>query len=384
MYRIAHALPFPTVGGTEHATLRVARAVAGLGFESVAVYPNGAAAVAELFRADNIEVVPYDLSHPSYRHPRQFLQNSSRLAGELRRRRIDLLHCSDLGSAYYAGLAGRLAGVPVLCHIRNRWDQISLRDRSFLRLLVDRFAFVSRSTWKQFAFPVRPNRGRVIYDGFAIPEELVGSEKLCSEVHREFGIHANSSIVTMVARVALQKDHPTLIRAAARVVYAFPGVHFLLIGPLLLDQSYFKELTALIDSLGLGAHFTFTGYRNDTQRLIAAGDLTVLCTHQEGLPLVILEAMACAKPVIATAVDGIPEIVADGETGLLHAHGDAEQLADRILFLLNDPVASARLGLAGRQRCRDYFSFEFAQSMAAYYRDILAAPFLHRVLGWRL
>ena len=386
-------LPFPTVGGTEHATLRIARAVSTLGYESVAFYCRAATTVAEFFRRADLEVAPYDPVFPSYIRPWRFLQNSIRLAGDLRRRRIDLVHCSDLLGAYYAGLAGRLAGLPVLCHIRNRWDKISPRERGFLRS-VDRFAFVSHATWQHFGIRVGPERGRVIYDGIDLSEEQVAPNQLRHEVFQELGIAPKSTVVTMVARLAAQKDHPTLARAAARVAARFPDVHFLIVGalpsPEAEDRTYFTELMTLIESLGLLTRFTFTGYRSDTSRLVAASDVVVLCTHAEGLPLVVLEAMAYAKPVVATAVDGIPEIIKDGETGLLHAHEDAEQLGDQLLFLLKDPDGAVRLGKAGRQFCRERFGqAQFAESMAAYYRDVIEASSSGRLLakwlrgGWR-
>ncbi len=370
-------LPFPTVGGTEHATLRIARAVSSLGFESVAFYCRTATTVADFFRIAELEVAPYDPVFPSYIRPRRFLQNSIRLADDLRRRRIDLVHCSDLLAAYYAGLAGRLAGLPVMCHIRSRRDAISLRERGFL-CPVDRYAFVSRATWQEFGIRVGPERGQVIYDGIEVPEEQVALPHLRREVLQEFGIPLSSKVVTMVARLGAAKDHPTLARAAARVAATFPGVHFLMVGafpsPEAEARTYFAELKTLIESLGLIARFTFTGYRSDTSRLVAASDIIVLCTHAEGLPLVVLEAMAYAKPVIATAVDGIPEVIKDGETGLLHAHEDAVQLGDQLLFLLKDPEGAVRLGRAGQQFCRERFGqAQFAESMAAYYRDILGA-----------
>ncbi len=101
-------------------------------------------------------------------------------------------------------------------------------------------------------------------------------------------------------------------------------------------------------------------------------DVFALSTHYEGLPLVILEAMAQAKPVIATAVDGIPEIVIDGETGLLHGHLDDAQLAANIISLLQDEARAAKLGEAGYEFVKKNFSKEqFAMNMVNLYRETL-------------
>jgi glycosyltransferase involved in cell wall biosynthesis len=105
---------------------------------------------------------------------------------------------------------------------------------------------------------------------------------------------------------------------------------------------------------------------------MSAFDVFVLCTHFEGLPLVILEAMARGRPVVATAVDGIPEIVIDGRTGLLHPHGDAETLAARLLSLLEDEALAARIGGAGREFVKMEWGRErFAANMARLYEDVL-------------
>jgi glycosyltransferase involved in cell wall biosynthesis len=123
---------------------------------------------------------------------------------------------------------------------------------------------------------------------------------------------------------------------------------------------------------GVASRFVFTGFRTDVARLMSALDVFVLCTHFEGLPLVILEAMARGRPVVATAVDGIPEIVIDGRTGLLHTHGDAEALASRLLSLLEDDALAARLGGAGREFVKMEWSRErFAANMARLYGDVL-------------
>jgi glycosyltransferase involved in cell wall biosynthesis len=114
--------------------------------------------------------------------------------------------------------------------------------------------------------------------------------------------------------------------------------------------------------------FVFAGFRQDIHRLMLAADMSVLCTHFEGLPLVLIEAMAAECPCVATAVDGIPESVSDGVTGLLHDHEDAEGLAAAIARLADAPHLAHRMGANARAEAERRFSQDrFARDALALY-----------------
>lgn len=371
--RIAHILPFPSVGGTEHATVRIAKAVDPGRFTSIAFCIPSAGPVRQFVSDLGIPCTTYEPPVPSYRHGRAYLHLSIRLARELRRRHVDVVHCSDLQAAHQVALAGRLAGLPVLCHIRNRFESMSRRDRSFL-WMVHKFVFVSRDTWRHFAYHVSPKRGTVVYDGIEVPATDDETMDYLS-VRREFGIPEHAPVIGMMARIAPQKDFATLARAAARIRKVQPDVRFLIAGDYASEknQRHYREVQAVVRDNGVAESFIFTGYRDDVPRLINALDVFVLSTHCEGLPLVILEAMARAKPVVATAVDGIPEIVHHGESGLLFPHEDDETLASQITRLLTDREWGRRLGSAGRDLVRSAFSSaQFAASMNAVYDSMLS------------
>ncbi|MCA1621772.1 MAG: glycosyltransferase [Acidobacteria bacterium] len=280
-------MPWAAVGGTEHATLRVARATEGAGFGHVMFCRRDAPEVRDFFAAEGFETESYDPVEPSYRRATKYARDSYRLAREFRRRRVHLVHCADVAAAFTAGLAGLMAGV--------------------------------------------------------------------------------------VARVSPQKDFPTLARAAALVSAERRDVRFMVVGDYEeANREHYDEVRRSLADAGVESRFVFTGFRTDVARLMSAFDVFVLCTHFEGLPLVILEAMARGRPVVATAVDGIPEIVLDGKTGLLHPHEDAGALAARLLSLLGDEAYAARLGGAGREFVKMEWSRErFAENMAAAYRDAL-------------
>jgi hypothetical protein len=197
-------------------------------FSSIAFCLRGAEPVRAFIANSGIRSVSYDPPVPSYRHAASFLRSSLALAREFRRHRVDLVHCADLEAAHQAGVAGWLARLPVLCHIRNRFDDISLRDRSFL-FPVRKFVFVSRDTWRRFAYSVTPHRGVVVYDGI---EEGVaaGADNAGASVRREFNVPAGAPLVGMMARVAPQKTSrrsrglpPAFSRSSPRPGFSSPG-----------------------------------------------------------------------------------------------------------------------------------------------------------------
>jgi glycosyltransferase involved in cell wall biosynthesis len=189
------------------------------------------------------------------------------------------------------------------------------------------------------------------------------------------GIAPSTRLVGMVARVSAQKDYPTLVSAAQEVIAHHPDVHFIVVGQYSGVPVYAEHhvmAMRLIDERGLTRHFTFTDHRDDVSRVISAMDVCVLSTHQEGLPLVILEAMAQSKPFIGTRVGGIPEIVRDGETGLLVPHADVPALANAIGRVLDDDMLAARLGAGGLRLVRGEFSMaQFQERSRALYRAVL-------------
>ena len=373
---IAHILPWPSVGGTEQATLRLARAVAS-SYRSKIFCLSDAHAVSRMFSDEGFETVPYRPITPSYRHLNRFLRDSYALSQEFKRNEIGVVHCADVLAGFYAAVAGRMANLPVLCHVRNRYEDLRRHDALFLRA-VNKFIFVSHDTRRRFACRVSPRKAQIIHDGIRVPRGVSdpsAAHETRKTVRAEFGLPERTKIVGMVARVAPQKDYETLAHAAATIAAVHPYVRFLIVGDNSLEQvhreHYLKIKHALVE-LGVDPLFVFTGFRRDVGRLIAAMDVFVLSTHLEGFPLVILEALARAKPVVATAVDGIPEIIVDGVTGRLFAPRDYQGLAAQVISLLDSEEYAVRLGEAGRSTVESDFSSErFAASMLDLYDRVL-------------
>jgi glycosyltransferase involved in cell wall biosynthesis len=369
--RIAHILRWSSVGGTEIATLRLMQHLPQ--FTHLAFLATEPSRAGALFADASFPVIPYRSAELSLRWPLPFIRSSIDLARNLRRFRANLVHCSDVMATLDAALAARLAGLPVVCHVRNPHDEIAARHWPILRL-VSHFVFVSEHARDHFYSRIPPARASVIYDGLSIAG--IAHDDARAEIGREFKLKPGIRLVAMVARLAPQKDHATFLRAARRVVGADPNTHFFIVGDCSSEpgsQRMYEHLLGMIAELGLADHVTFTGFRTDVAALVAAMDVMVLATHFEGFGLAVLEAMAEARPVVATAVGGIPEFVRDGETGLLHRHSDAEHLASQIQSVLRDATLAARLGKAGRHLVETEFSpAHFSHRIADLYAALLA------------
>lgn len=369
---IAHILPWPGVGGTEHATLRVMRAV-GEGFRPTAFCMPDAAPVEAFFKDAGIETAHWSLADTELRHVRGLLYRARELARELRGRGVDLVHCADLRAAPVGALAGRLARRPVLCHVRNRYATVSPADRQWF-WAVNRFAFVSQATWSDFGYRVPARRGIVVYDGIALPP-LGDRASARAAVRSEFGVPPEAPLIGMVARMEPQKDYETLAGAAARLRAAHPEARFMIVGGISGLEEYRRHFAVVqdwLDAHGVRDRFIFTGYRADVEHLMLAMDVFVLSTHNEGLPLVILEAMAAGLPVVASDVDGVPEAIEHGATGLLAPPRRPERLAAEIHKLLEDPSLRRAIGERARDAVASRFTVEgFGAAMRAVYTHML-------------
>lgn len=350
--RVLHVLPYCGVGGTEVATLRLMRAMASYGIASSALALRADSTQRDWLHAAQVPFQEISrVPTPSVRHFPRFIQDSWNLARSLRDRQVDLLHCADVTAALFVSAAGRMAGVPVLTHVRNRHDGLSRREKRFLA--ASHFAFVSQATCRQFAMQVPARRTSVVYDGVELPDPgmLATRQEHALSVRQEFGLAPCTPLIAMFARVNRQKDFPTLINAAARLRGRHPDLRFLIVGDANRvgeNRAHMTELETVLAASGTADMFIFTGFRTDVPRLMLAADACVLSTHFEGLPLVLIEAMLMGTPCVATAVDGVPEIISDGATGLTHAHEDAVGLADALDRLLADPTYARALGEAGR------------------------------------
>jgi glycosyltransferase involved in cell wall biosynthesis len=202
---------------------------------------------------------------------------------------------------------------------------------------------------------------RMIHNGVDEARFDVGVDR---DALAEFGFAATDPVVGILGNLRPLKDHATLLRAAKIVLDDVPDGKFLVIG----DGPTRAELEALTEELGITPHVHFAGERSDVARLLGAIDVFTLTSTTECFPISILEAMACGRPTVCTAVGGIPEMIDDGKTGYLVPPADPQQLARRLVDLLANPKVARRMGRAGRARVEAEFTLD--RSVAAAERAI--------------
>jgi L-malate glycosyltransferase len=181
------------------------------------------------------------------------------------------------------------------------------------------------------------------------------------------GVPPGAPLVVQVAQLVGHKDPLTFVRAIAAARRAVPALHALLVG----DGHLRPAVDALVAALALGDALHATGYRTDADALLAAADVATLSSEEEGLGTVLLDAMSMGKPVAATRAGGIPEIVADGASGLLAPVHDAEALGANIARLLSDAPLRSALSAGARARAAEFSVERTAERTLAVYRRAL-------------
>ena len=177
-------------------------------------------------------------------------------------------------------------------------------------------------------------------------EPMLKAERERGKLKAELNLNGQTKLVGIVARLVPIKAHEIFLQAAAQVHAAAPETQFLVIG----DGERRGELTEMVTRLGLKDAVRFLGWRDDMSRVYADLDVVALSSNNEGSPVALIEAMAAARPVVATNVGGVREVVKDGETGVLVPPRDPQAMAQAILRLLRRPDTGQRLGEAGRMQ----------------------------------
>jgi glycosyltransferase involved in cell wall biosynthesis len=198
-----------------------------------------------------------------------------------------------------------------------------------------------------------PARVRRVYHGLE-PPVTRAMEREGQRIRAELGIGPDAFLVGNVGRLAPQKGQRHLIRAMPLLLERVPRAHAVIAGGGDLEEF----LRDLAEEMGVAEHVHVLGARKDVPELMHAMDVFAMPSIWEGFGLVLLEAMAAGRPIVASRVATIPEVVVDGETGLLVPAGDPLALAEALAQLADQPALATRFGEAGRERLRRQFSIE--------------------------
>lgn len=277
--------------------------------------------------------------------------------------------------------AAHWAGIPFI--LRNRvqlpsW--LSLYDKFWISR-VDRILSVSEAAVKPAFvtrrsdrfFRVQRNHVSVILDGRSI--EALKETPSNGTFFDALRIPKESRIVGMVGAVTPGKRQDLFLRAAALVEREIPNIRFFVIGsPYFVspeEGAYAEELRRLVEELRLSKKVFFTGYRDDALSLMRHFDVLVLPSKNEGLPSVLIEAMALGVPAVASSVGGIPEVIQDGVTGFLVHSSEPEAYADAIVRLLNDADLARRIRQRAQERVSDFDSVRLIRLLEREYGGLL-------------
>ena len=287
------------------------------------------------------------------------IQQAVRLIRLFRTERTDIVHSHDAYTSVYGTFCARLAGVRGVIASRRSWYSPHLQGR-ILRANRVAYRFAHRVVGNS------PSVSRLVEsEGGVSASRIVTIPNFLDEEAFEplpiaerrrmldaLGVPEGAFVVGIIARLSPVKDHGTLIRAIASLREHIPSLHCVLVG----DGPERGAIEALADSLGVRDIVHLAGERTQPPNLHGLFDVSVLCSTTEAFPNSVLEAMAAARPVVATDVGGTPDAVHEGTTGLLVRPSDPSRLADAILRLYREPALRAKLGNAARAAARVGYS----------------------------
>ena len=294
----------------------------------------------------------------------------TRIAAEAR---ISVVHSMAPTCYRAAALTGRFVGAPRVCHLGFPPEPGELA-RSFWsgpEALVGCFEGQTASFETEMR-RINP-RCRVLDIANGIDLDRFSPDPTLRAAGRARLPVGTSPLVMIVGHLSAVKGYPVFLRAAAAVRAQHPDCHFAALGGETVSDGYLAHLRAEAGTLGLSDRMHFLGFRDDVPEVMAAADVIVLPSWSEGLPLAVLEAMACGKPVVATPVGGVGRAVVEGVTGVLVPPGEPITLASAIARLLVDPISAAAMGIEGRRRVESRYSLaRFTRSVEELYESLLA------------
>lgn len=350
--QVTHSL---AVGGSEHIAAAIARAGTSHQIRMSICALNCGGGLEASLRSAGVA------THVIGRAPGIQLHVVARLGKLFRRAQVTVVITHHLGQLLYSAVGARLAGAR-LFHVEHEFYTLASAKAKRLLRIAGRLA--------ERVIGVSDEVVGFLVDEVGLPPAKVGlirngvdTSRFGPPAGREraaLGIPRGRPIVGTVGRLDPAKDHRTLVAAFRTIVSAFPEAVLVIIG----EGPQRPELESYVKQHGLGESVRFLGERFDVPSLLPGMDVFVLSSVNEGLPLALLEAMACARPVVATDVGGVAGVMDKGRAGVLVARDDADGIAKAVIGLLRDPVSAARMGAEGRKIVEE--RYDLASTVNAY------------------
>ena len=296
----------------------------------------------------------------------------------MRAERPDIVHVHTPIAAALGRVAARLARVPIIIYTAHGFyfhDRMAWRTKKayiWIEKLIGRTATDMLLTQSQEDAATAVNEGicpadQVIWIGNGVDMEQFTPSQFTSAFKQAFGIPASAPVVGFIGRLVEEKGVLELLDAFHQALSVMPELRLLMVGDNVVvghqastihderDRSTRELVRRKVESLDLMSRIVFTGYVEDVTKLMRAIDVFVLPSHREGMPRIIIEAMASGKPVIATDIRGCREEVVHDLTGLLVPVGDSKALSGAMVRILSEPELACRMGSEGRRRAEALF-----------------------------
>jgi glycosyltransferase involved in cell wall biosynthesis len=283
----------------------------------------------------------------------------------MRRERPHIVHTHTAKAGFLGRLAARLAGVPLIVHTYHGHvlhgyygatkNYLLRRMERALACITDQIITVSELVKRDLIYyrVAAAEKIAVLQLGFDLaPFRSCQNQR--GHLRREYGLDEHSQLVGIVGRIVPVKNHRLFLDAAARVAAREESVRFVIVG----DGALRREMEDYASVIGLAGRTIFTGWRRDLPKIYADLNVLVVSSDNEGTPVSAIEAMAAGLPVVATRVGGLPDLVTDGENGLLTPAKNPDAMATAILGLLQDSPSATRLGQTARTMTQERFAVE--------------------------
>ena len=299
--------------------------------------------------------------------PFNYIKTLGKIKKLVKEKKIDLIHSNTFRINPYAVLSAQSNNIPCISHIRwfTKKDHIK-------KFMVDKATVViTMSDYMASFFKGSKAKVKTIYDGIDVLK-FQANDQIRNNVRKEFGIKEGEKLVGMVAQLTPRKGHKDFIQASLSVSKEHPNAKFIIAGGAILDKQLgIKDLKNFAKKIG-AKNIIFTGHRDDTEDIFRALDIFVLPSHIEPFGLVVLEAMACGVPVIATRSGGLQEIINEGNDGLLIPVNSPGAIAEKISYLLKNDTIAKKLSENARKTVEKRFSvIHYVKQIENLYNDYL-------------